>query len=137
MSLINCYLLLIVIHCIIGDEIKVKVSGTKGHWYESRGRALNRNELLGIAFVIKDILPKTVLTQMHITRNEFETEKFKINQDGTLFLSFLSKCKWQTIRSVVKAMTLKFWKEPKNKKYDEYIALARGLWRESFAGNSR
>ena len=48
-------------------------------WYKTRGAFFKRSQLLAIIFVIKDILPKTLVSLKHISRTDFLEQKQEIN----------------------------------------------------------
>ena len=92
------------------DPISIDETDVKGDWYIARKKVFKRTQLLTI---------------------EWEEEVYAIKESGLEeFVKCLSGSSWESIRTVLKAMCIKYQKEGRtHKQYEEYVTLARSLWR--------
>ena len=80
--------------------------------------------------VIKDLIPKQSIGQ-NISRIQWNEELDHLKSIGFPDAASIESIPWQQIRSITKAMVLKYQKKPDSQEYKSFLALARCMWRQS------
>ena len=113
-----------------GKKLELQEYENNSDWNQSRKRHFKRTQLLNILLVIKDVMPKVPVGEQ-ISRQTWQQELNDLKTIGFPDASSVQNIPWQTVRSVIKAMVVKYQKDPESKSYKTFLNLARTMWRQS------